>query len=310
MRVQLSTDNREADSGRFGAVIVFFHPDDGCIQRANRLAKVMRCVVIDNTPADAPPTCTSLLNPEVAVVSNCANLGVATAQNQGVNELLSCGVEFAFLFDQDSEASDRLLQGLIDYFVETADSTNRVALAGPAYFDSRFGGVTPFVRFLPFRIRQVAAQGMLPIDVDFLISSGSCVNLKYWEQIGPMEDDLFIDFVDVEWCLRAKRRGFRIVGLPWLVLTHSLGERPVKLLNRLYPLHSPIRRYYQVRNVLALLFRKDVTWVWKSREALRLPVRILIYLCKGGGPAIVNARMVWRGVRDGLCARLGPFGGR
>ncbi|MEZ0602647.1 glycosyltransferase family 2 protein [Paraburkholderia sp. IW21] len=305
----MSTANRETDSGRFGAVVVFFHPDHECIQRANRLATVMRCVVVDNTPLNAPVMHTAALDPDVVVVSNHANLGIATAQNQGVNELLSFGVEFAFLFDQDSDASDQLLRGLISYFADTPDSANQVALAGPAYFDSRFGGVTPFVRFMPFRIRRVVPQGTLPIDVDFLISSGSCVNLKYWNQIGPMEDDLFIDFVDVEWCLRAKRRGFRIVGLPWLVLTHSLGERPVKLLNRFYPMHSPIRRYYQVRNVLVLLFRKDVTWVWKSREALRLPIRILIYICKGGGPTRVNARMVWRGIQDGLRARLGPFGG-
>ncbi|CAM3247469.1 Rhamnosyltransferase [Burkholderia ubonensis] len=267
----------------------------------------MTCVVVDNTPAGESIARVSMLNSRVLQVRNFANLGIATAQNQGVAELLAQGIEFAFLFDQDSDAPATLLQGLMEYAACLSAKSENVALIGPAYFDARFGAVTPFVQFLPFRLRRIPPYGTSPVEVDFLISSGSCLNLKFWRDIGPMEDDLFIDFVDVEWCLRAKRKGFRIVGLPWLVLTHSLGEQPVRLLNRPYPLHSPIRRYYQVRNLLVLLSRGDVSWIWKSREVLRLPVRVVIYVCKGGRSIRANASMVWRGIRDGFAGRLGPF---
>ncbi|WP_244847099.1 glycosyltransferase family 2 protein [Caballeronia sp. SL2Y3] len=290
-----------------GAVVVFYHPDSECIARANAIAQWCECVVVDNTPlSDLNGDVAAKLHSGVVYVANGANVGIATAINQGVAELQKRGHDAAILFDQDSSVTE----SLIDELYRALDASRRldakVALVGPAYEDPRLRGVAPFVRFGYFRLQRVEPAGNSPIDVDFLISSGSCINLRLWDEIGPMDDGLFIDFVDTEWCMRARTRGYRLLGLPWVRMVHELGEAPVRVLGRNYPMHSPLRHYYLFRNAIYLLRRRDVPLTWKTTEAVKLPFRLLIYafFIPDGSR---HVRMSARGIRDGWAKRMGPF---
>jgi rhamnosyltransferase len=92
-----------------------------------------------------------------------------------------------------------------------------------------------------------------------------------------MEDALFIDFVDLEWCIRARSKGYAVLGAPALRLQHSLGGQPVVIFGRAYPSHSPLRHYYMFRNAIALVRRSYVPWSWKSTELVKFPARLIIY---------------------------------
>ncbi|AQG99460.1 rhamnosyltransferase [Burkholderia sp. KK1] len=300
--------NAASVSHRTGAVVVFYEPDEACIERVNRLAARLHCVVIDNTPTARTPE-TLGLSPDIDYRANAENLGIATAINQGVEALICAGLDFAILFDQDSEPPSMLLTELPEILAASNASGERIALAGPAYEDARLGGVAAFVRFQWWKLRRIAPEGNVPIDVDFLISSGSCLNLRFWSAIGPMEDALFIDYVDLEWCVRARRLGFRVVGVPWVRLSHQLGGEPVRVLGRTYPMHGPLRHYYQFRNVIALIARSNMPATWKSTELMKLPGRVLIY-CFFPNQRKQHLLMVWRGICDGLRRRLGPYRAR
>ncbi|ACR27922.1 glycosyltransferase family 2 protein [Burkholderia glumae] len=288
-----------------GAVVVFYHPDADCVARANRLAAALHCVVVDNTPG--PTSAVALgLDPAIDYLPNAENVGIAIALNQGVEVLIAKGFAMALLFDQDSKPAPELLTGLPAAITAAEAAGRPVAVAGPAYEDIRLRGVAPFVRFGWGRFRRVAPTGDRPIDVDFLITSGSCINLRHWHAIGPMDAALFIDFVDLEWCVRAKRAGFRVIGVPWLRLSHQLGGEPVRVFGRNYPMHGPIRHYYQFRNVVALAARASMPLSWKSAELVKLPVRIVIY-CLLPERRREHLRMACRGAIDGLLGRLGPY---
>ncbi|MFL6645026.1 MAG: glycosyltransferase family 2 protein, partial [Paraburkholderia fungorum] len=160
------------DAPRTGAVVVFYNPDAACIDRANRLAATMHCVVVDNTPSLR--TAWELgLSAEIEHIPNGENVGIATAINQGVEALIRAGFDTAILFDQDSEPPESLLTELPAVIGAARASGDQVALVGPAYDDERLGGVAPFVRFRRWRLQRVRPEGALPIDVDFLITSGS-----------------------------------------------------------------------------------------------------------------------------------------
>jgi rhamnosyltransferase len=294
-----------AQAGRTGAVVVFYFPDQACVARANRLAEKTRCVVVDNTPQQFA---VDGLSASVRYVPNGENVGVATALNQGIAALREEGCARALLFDQDSEPTDAVIYELPAVLEKLQTGGQRVALVAPAYDDARLGGVAAFVRFRPLRLERIAASGQQPIDVDFVITSGSCVALDCWPSVGPMDDALFIDFVDLEWCIRAKRAGYRLLGVPWITMQHELGGEPVRLFGRPYPMHSPLRHYYLFRNAIALCRRAYVPWTWKSTELVKLPVRLLVYLCL---PAdrMKHVGMAFRGIWDGLRGRLGPFPG-
>ncbi|WP_302056995.1 glycosyltransferase family 2 protein [Paraburkholderia sp. CNPSo 3281] len=294
-----------ARSEQAGIVVVFYRPDEACVARANRLAQAWPCVVIDNTEQVSTPGALGL-DERVDYVANGANLGIATALNQGVERLVAAGCTSALLFDQDSEPSAQLLEALPQTMEEERLHNARVALIGPAYEDLRLGGVAPFVRFGALKLRRIKPVGMELVDVDFLITSGSCVNLAVWRDIGPMEDRLFIDFVDLEWCVRAKAKGFAVLGAPGLRLAHELGGEPVRVFGRTYPGHSAVRHYYLFRNATALIKRGYVPWSWKSTELVKMPVRLAIYGLFMR-PRLAHVRLSLLGLWHGLIGRAGAL---
>jgi rhamnosyltransferase len=292
---------------RTGCVVVFYRPDQACVDRVNRLSLIHHVVVVDNTDGPAATAEALGLSAAITYLPNCANRGIATALNQGVSRLIDDGFGAAFLFDQDSEPSEALLRQLPELLGGYVAHDEGIALIGPAYDDARLGGVAPFVRFQYFKLQRIAPVGDQPIDVDFLITSGSCVNLRCWTDVGPMDDELFIDFVDLEWCARARHKGFRVLGVPWLTLTHELGEQPVRVLGRTYPMHSALRHYYLFRNTVALMMRGYMPCTWKSTELVKLPGRLLIYafLPPHGGS---HLKMAFKGMWDAVRGRMGRLG--
>ncbi|SAL34911.1 glycosyltransferase family 2 protein [Caballeronia concitans] len=303
----LRADGHAGINLRVGAVVVFYHPDAACYRNANELAKRVRCVVIDNTEGSAPG-CNGNLDQRVDYLPSGINEGIATALNRGVARLLEIGCDVALLFDQDSAPDEHLLIELPRAMSNLLRADPQTALVGPAYVDDRLGGrtPTPFVRFAHGRLLRIPALGSTPVHTDFLISSGSCVNLRLWSRIGPMQDDLFIDFVDLEWCIRAKRKGFSLYGIPWVHMRHSLGGEPVRVFGRAYPSHSPTRHYYLFRNAVSLILRRDIPWSWKSSELVKLPVRLVIYALFLQ-PRWRHLTMACNGIADGLRGRLGPL---
>ncbi|MFP6559978.1 glycosyltransferase family 2 protein [Paraburkholderia sp. B3] len=298
-------DASVVDDAGTGTVIVFYRPDAGCVARANRLASFGPCVAVDNTEQVCDAAALGL-DPRVQYLANGANLGVATAINQGVEALIACGCRHAILFDQDSEPSDELLRALPQTMENELARGAKVALVGPAYEDGRLGGIAPFVRFGMWRLQRIAPVGVRPLEVDFLITSGSCINLAVWPTIGPMDDALFIDFVDLEWCARARKRGYSVLGAPALRLAHSLGGEPVRVLGRAYPGHSALRHYYQFRNAVALMKRGYMPWSWKSTELVKLPGRLVIYGLFMSQRA-EHLKMALLGIWHGLTGRSGAL---
>lgn len=294
-----------ADPERAGIVIVFYRPDGDCIARANRLVRAWPCVVVDNTEQISTPAALGL-DTRIDYLANGANLGIATALNQGIERLIDAGCTCALLFDQDSEPSAGLLTELPRTLAAECARDPRVALVGPAYEDARLGGVAPFVRFGYMKLQRVAPTGTQPVAVDFLITSGSCVNLAAWRDIGPMDDALFIDFVDLEWCVRAKSKGYAVLGAPALRLAHELGGEPVRVFGRSYPGHGPVRHYYLFRNAVALIRRSYMPWSWKSSELVKMPFRLAIYGLFMR-PRLAHLRLSLLGIWHGLVGRSGAL---
>ena len=62
------------------------------------------------------------------------------------------------------------------------------------------------------------------IEVQQTLSSGSLIPKKAFIEIGGMEEDLFIDLVDYEWCWRAQKQGFSTFVTKEVKMAHRLGE--------------------------------------------------------------------------------------
>lgn len=101
------------------------------------------------------------------------------------------------------------------------------------------------------------------------MTSGSMVSMAAIRKLGFFDESLYMDAVDIEFCLRARREGMLILQSP-AVLLHSLGQTSYY---RLFGLrfgvtnHAANRRYYMTRNRLRLLMRYAADWSWTWRES-------------------------------------------
>ena len=118
----------------------------------------------------------------------------------------------------------------------------------------------------------------------FAIASGSLIPAAVLRAVGGMRDDFFIDYVDVEFSLRLRRHGYRILAVGDARLNHRLGEyEERRLLWRTVAVthHSALRRFYQYRNrivTLRLYGRAYPAFVrWEVRSVLVDLVRLLCF---------------------------------
>lgn len=245
-----------------GLVIVFYHPTDGDRAHAHALAERYPVAIVDN--------------------SDC-NRGIAAAHNEGIRRLMAQGCSYIVLLDQDSRPGNDYPQRIaMEYERLSALSDAPIAAIGPSLIDGRTG--------LPYP----PATGRHP----FIIASGACLTPTAFEAVGSFEEQLFIDYVDAEWCWRAESLGYCCVQTPALSMTHTVGHR----LLHIGPIHdivsAPVRYYYQTRNPLLLLRRSYVPLRWKVARTLKNILRFFYVPFLPEGPQAV--RYMWRGLRDGI----------
>ena len=139
------------------------------------------------------------------------------------------------------------------------------------------------------------------------MTSGNLLNLQVYLDAGPFRDDLFIDFVDNEYCLRLRNRGYSVLRADRAVLFHTVGDTrrygPFIATN-----HPPLRRYYKTRNrfLVNRLYLRDFPGhcLFDRVRLLKEILSILIF----EGEKLAKLRMMWRGYMDYRRGRFGIYG--
>ena len=227
----------EQETGRVAAVFVTFHPDEDFAGRlAATLEQVDHVYVVDNTPDGA-----RLPSGPFEVICNRRNLGIATALNQGAQRSGSDGYRYVLMMDQDSAPRPGMVA---DLRAALRRWPTPAAIASPRHLEPD----------LPQSDIPTAAQGEAR-SMLATMTAGSLLDLRAYAVLGPFRDDLFIDQVDHEYCLRAHRGGYDVIQVEGALVEHKLGERSVHEVAGLSVAtsnHSPLRRYYITRNRLTV----------------------------------------------------------
>lgn len=192
----------------------------------------VRVVVVDNAsdpPARVPD------DPRVALVVNATNRGVAAARNQGVRASSSPVVCFL-----DSDA--RLHENTLVCLLGALEHDPTVGLAAPVFagqaHDASAGDAPRFGRKLARlanRTSAYAASGdtSQPMwTVDFAIGACQVFRRDAFESVGGLDESFFYGPEDVDFCLRLKRKGWRIVQVRDAVCDHPPRRRFRGLLTR------------------------------------------------------------------------------
>lgn len=290
------------------AVVVTFEPGSVDVLLQTLESQCDRVIVVDNgsTPGPHQQLTASCKSAGAELISESKNLGIAGAQNIGIARALAAGADAVLLSDQDSIPTPGMVDSLWRALVE--DPT--IAAVGPLPTENREGGdelVYVDRGWSPKRAtREELSQPRL--EVAFLLASGCLIRRQALEHVGPMREDLFIDHVDLEWGVRARNAGWRLVAVPEVTLHHSLGDSVVRLPGRDQPIHvhAPVRNYYIVRNTIALIAWPGMPRRWRIRYAYWV-TRYAVFNALCVGRRSERSRLIARGIRDGLLGRLGPM---
>lgn len=250
------------------AVLVTYRPEPETRETVEALlAQFGTVIVVDN---GSGPTAEAVLHqlarlPRTELIALPENRGIATALNLGTGRARERSADWVGWFDQDSRPPARYLEALLRAHA-TCPWQDRVGLLAPTHLD-----ITHIPSGEPSAGRPSSCR-----PVWTAMSSGCLLPAHIFDAVGYLDESLFIDYVDFEFCLRLRRAGYLVCRVNGVYLPHRLGVPrqvgygPFRLTVRSHP---PWRYYYRTRNRLLLYRRYARTApLWCMRDLLWLVI--------------------------------------
>lgn len=273
-------------------IIVTYNPDthDLSSKLSTNFGNLTICIVDNSTIPTIQQSIKNFESLRINVITNNGNIGIAKAQNIGINWAFSENFESIITLDQDSKLDDKIIKKLIERYNFLIESF-KVACVGPFPLNTSNNSWSTNKHIL---------NREKTVEVDVTLSSGMLISKETLQNVGQMDEDLFIDLVDWEWCWRAKREGYSTFVCNDLIMPHKLGEGRLKLMFGLdFGIPNPFRHYYQFRNYILMLPRKYVPIKFKIKyffiNCFKL-IAILFFL----KPRITRIRFALKGMIDGI----------
>jgi GT2 family glycosyltransferase len=268
-------------------------------------------ILVDNGSQDGSVQAVREQFPEVTVLENGRNLGIAGANNVGIKQALDMGADYVFLLNNDTIVDAHML----DYLVGVAESDSSIGMAGPTmlFFDQPetiwcAGNSIDWTNGETSRLREGDSLSTVKDasleNVDFITSCAVLIKRAVFEQVGLMDERYFIYYDETDWFARAAASGWRSVYVPWAKMWHkvsaSMGES------------SPRTDYYMVRNRFLFLsknltgLQKALALTWATLRNLKI---IAAYTLKNRtSERLSNRNAKYLGLRDAVAGRWGEMG--
>lgn len=176
---------------------------------------------------------------KIIYLSGNGNQGIAKAINAVLERAIQDGFQWLITFDQDSIADEQMLKQM------------KLFIAKYPY-PQKLGWVVPNV------MKPGMAFGVQEGTFSYcrwVQQSGALHNLDACSVIGNYDENLFIDQVDYEYCVRLLGKGYQIIKVNDAILYHNTEDTGVIFKRKNgHPLYinkySPLRYYYNTRNIL------------------------------------------------------------
>ena len=262
-----------------------------------------RVIIVNNSPEI---DLSQLQSNQVILINNPNNVGLASALNIGILEAKKQGAEMVALFDQDTELPLNFTKDMFHYINHYQDD-KPVAVYSPIFHNHVTNETGRHINFKPFRlIRGSVSETESYAKPHYVITSGSIIPIEVLDEIGLMREELFIDFVDIEWCIRARHHGYDVIAINRITIDHHLGDYAAHFMGHHYSIHSPLRMYYYFRNSVYLYCLTDIDLNWKFVDGARNLFRFLFYML------LVKNRQTYfkyiiKGYYHGLIKKMGKL---
>ena len=282
------------------AIVVTYNPKGDFLGRVARIAEQVSCVVIVDNHSNSQIV--SMLKSmssrqNISLILHDENLGVATALNRGVQWAKGHDYQWVVTFDQDTIVMEYMVKELLKAYHDFKQK-DKVAVIGSTYCNPNIGKIN----LAPdLRVKQPC------VEVETVITSGSLMPLAVFDVVGFFRDEFFIDFVDIEFCLRARAKGLKIILARKPVMWHDIGSTTMHRLpwkKTGSSNHSPIRRYYMMRNNIIVVKEYFLIDPASVITLIYSRVKSTILMCLFEKNRLLKLKYSALGLLDGL---LGKF---
>ena len=288
------------------AVFTAFRPDKFFSERVERVCEQVGfgIIVIDGGGAlndSAQLKFAFQSNSKILVHWLLENQGIAAALNAGVSIAKKHGYRWILTMDDDTMAEPDMVENLVYFWRRIFEQEGfSIAIMGMLSVDKNTGSVE----------KVTGCEDKFFVEKRGIITSGSLIALDAYDALGPFREEFFIDSVDYDFCMRARRRGYRVIKLCRVGMTHSLGKTKefnfgwfkVKTTN-----HSTVRRYYMYRNSTILAREHFLSDPLYSVAVFIFQLKtffIVLFLEKDKG---MKLKYMLRGFFDGWRKRMGKI---
>jgi len=265
-------------------------------------------IVVDNGSSDGLSEVVRDRFPYVHLISSERNLGFAGGNNLGLRAAYEAGADYLLVLNNDTEidpaairelvtvAETRPDAGVLCPLIYYMDPPDVIWFAG-ARFDPRKGHNG---RHTGYGERD-AGQYEGVRETGRATGAAMLVPRRTIDEVGFLDERLFLHVEDVEWSLRIRAAGYRVLLVPSARVWHRVsvaagGE------------HSPTIAYYATRNTLCVSARHaPMKGLARLRRDLMIWLVALVHVRRAPHP-LRNLRSVMEGWRDYRAGRLGERG--
>jgi GT2 family glycosyltransferase len=256
-------------------------------------------ILVDNASTDHSPEYLQTVFPNIVVLNNSENLGVAGGRNRGFREAVSRGNDYVLSLDNDAHIDARLIGRL----VEVAESDSRIGVLGPkTYSDDGSARIQCAGGSITYTQNVCSHRGLGEVDrgqfdeiqdVDYFPGFGFMARREVFEKLNFLDEGFYgYGYEDTDFCLRAVQAGYRVVYVPGAVMWHqgsaTIGD------------YSPRKKYLEAVNSVYFVRKYG-----KRTERIKYAffagfglMYALILQSFRGNPRAVFAKA--RGIWDGL----------
>ena len=291
-------------------VVLCWNGRDDTLACLHSLARVRwerkTVIVVDNGSTDGTLDAVQGEFADVMAIRSDENLGFAEGNNVGLRAALGAGADYVLLLNNDTLVHEGLIEALVAEAQRRPDAgalcpvihyvhpPDRIWYAG-ARFDPRAAHNGRHTGYGEIDTGQYHAVR----EIGRATGAAMLVPRPVIERVGLLDGDLFLQVEDVEWSLRMRAAGYRILFVPDVNVWHHVsvasgGER------------APDTAYYEMRNTLTVCARHaPLRGLARWRRELGMLAVHLLHARLAPRP-IASARAVLDGWRDFRAGRLGP----
>lgn len=208
-------------------------------------------IVVDNGSIDGSTLKIQKEFPQHKYIYNKDNLGFTGGNNVGMEYAVKNGADYVLVLNNDVI----LEKNFLDVLVNLALKDPKNGIIGPAiYFYRQPEKLSPTGGKINYwRINNKVYDVARPMEMDWIFGCCLLIKREVIETIGYFYVPFFLSYEDVDYCVRARKAGFKVIYEPRAKIWHKSGTSLKKASTSYY--------YYFNRNKLLFMKRHAPAYV-------------------------------------------------